>query len=136
MIALTNSVAQSVPAGGTVTFDTVKLKTGCGECYNSQIPNSVKLRGNGGIYEVHFSANISSDTANTPVQLAIALGGVALPESVMVSTPSEANAFNNVSKTIPIRNCCSDVDRVTIINSGTTPVLVSANLILFVKRDS
>lgn len=133
MIELTNSVAQVVPAGGTVTFDRVLLKTGCGECYNSQIPNSVKLRSNG-IYEVQFMANIASATAATPVQLAIAVGGVARPDSVMVATSSAANAFQNVSTSIPVKNCCCDLDRVTVVNTGTSPVTISANMNLFIKR--
>lgn len=138
MIELTNSVAQTVPAGGTVTFDRVVLKTGCGECcslnaQNFQSTNSVKLRSNG-IYEVQFMGNIASSTAATPVQLAIAVGGTPRPDSVMVATSSAANAFQNVSTSIPVKNCCCDLDRVTVVNTGTVPVLLSANMNLFVKR--
>lgn len=133
MIELTNSVAQTIPAGGTVTFDTVLLKSGCGECYNRMMPNSVKLRCQG-IYEVQFMGNIASPTAATPVQLAIAVGGVARPDSVMVITASAANVFNNISTSIPVKNCCCDLDRITVTNTGTTPVLLSANMNLFIKR--
>lgn len=133
MVQLTNSVAQTVPAGGAVTFDTVLLKSGPAECYNRQIPTSVKLKCNG-VYLVHFSGNISGAAAGTPVQLAIALGGVAQPATVMVSTPAEANAFNNVSKTFLVKNCCCDLDRVSVVNSGTVDTLVSANLVLSVRR--
>lgn len=138
MIELTNSVAQTVPAGGTVTFDRVVLKTGCAECttlntQNLQPTNSVKLRNNG-IYEVQFMGNIASPTAATPVQLAVAVGGTARPDSVMVATSSAANAFQNVSTSIPVRNFCCDLDRITVVNTGTTPVLLSANMNLFVKR--
>lgn len=133
MIELTNTVAQTIAPGAAVTFNRVVLHSGCGECYNSMVHNSVKLRSQG-IYEVHFAGNISGTTAGVPVQLAIAIGSSALPETVMVSTPSVANAFNNVSTATLIKNCCCDLDRVTVVNTGTVPVLLSANMNLFIKR--
>lgn len=132
MIQLTNTSAQTIQPGQVVTFNQVSIHSGCGECYRPGT-NSVKLRANG-MYKIEFSGNIASDTANTPVQLAIALGGIALPETVMVSTPSAANAFNNVSTGTELRNCCDDFDRITVMNSGTTPVLLSANMNLRIER--
>lgn len=134
MIELTNSVAQTVAPGAAVTFDKVVLHSGCGECRDVRVPTSVKLTGKGGIYKVEFSGNIASPTAATPVQLAIALGPVALPETVMVSTASAANAFNNVSTGTYIRNDCCDFDRITVVNTGTAPVLLSANMNLRIAR--
>lgn len=136
MIELRNSVAQVVAPGATVTFDTIvyRSKCGCGECYDRRIANSVKLTGRGGTYKVEFSGNISSDTAGTPVQLAIAFGGTALPETVMESTPSAANAFNNVSTGTYVSNDCCDCDRISVVNSGTNPVLLSANMNLRIAR--
>lgn len=133
MIELTNSVAQTIQPGQAVAFDRVLLHTGCGECFTERANNSVKLR-NKGIYEVQFSANIASPTAGTPVQLAIALGGQALPETVMVITTSAANAFVNIATGTYVRNCCCDFDRITVINTGTTPTLLSANMNLRIKR--
>ena len=134
MIELTNSAAQTIQPGQSVTFNTVVLHTGCGECYRRNTP-SVKLRANG-IYEVSFSGNVSGTTAGTPVQLAIALGGIGLPETVMVSTPATANAFNNVSSGTFVQNTCGDYDRVTVINTGTVPVLLAANMNFRVRRMS
>lgn len=134
MLELTNSVAQTVAPGAAVTFDKVVFHSGGGECYDRRVSNSVKLTGNGGTYKVEFSGNIASPTAAAPVQLAIALGGVALPETVMVMTSSAANAFNNVSTGTYIRNNCCDFDRITVVNSGTTPVLLSANMNLRIAR--
>ena len=132
MIELTNSVAQVVQPGQSVAFNTVVLHTGCGECYRRNTP-SIKLRANG-IYEVAFSGNITGATPTTPVQLAIALGGIALPETVMVSTPATANAFNNVATSTFVQNTCGDFDRVTVVNSGTEPVTISANMKFSVRR--
>lgn len=134
MIELSNSVAQTVAPGAAVTFDKVVYHGGCGECYDRRILNSVKLTGRGSTYKLEFSGNISSDTAGTPVQLAIAFGGTALPETVMESTPSAANAFNNVSTGTYVRNDCCDFDRITVVNSGTNPVLLSANMNLRIAR--
>ena len=134
MIELTNSVAQTVAPGAAVTFDKVVLRSGCGECRDARIPTSVKLTGNGGLYKIEFSGNIASSTANTPVQLAIALGPVALPETVMVSTTSTANAFNNVGTGTYVRNDCCDFDRISVVNTGTAPVLLSANMNLRIAR--
>ena len=139
MIEVTNSAAQTVAPGAAVTFDTLIYRSNCGECidngYNNSRPfNNVKLTGKGNTYKLEFSGNISSDTVGTPVQLAIAFGGTALPETVMESTPSAANAFNNVSTGTYVRNACGDSNRVTVVNTGTTPVLLSANMNLRISR--
>lgn len=134
MIELRNSSAQVIQPGAVVALDTVINHTGCCECYRANT-NSVKLRGNG-IYKVEFSGNVTGDTAATPVQLAIALGGVALPETVMVYTPATANAFGNISTGTYVVNCCGDFDRVTVVNTGTTPVTLSANFNLRISRRS
>lgn len=134
MIELRNSAAQVVAPGAAVTFDTLVFQSGCGECWR-QGTNSVKLRGQG-IYKLEFSGNIASATANTPVQLAIALGGTALPETVMIVTSSAANSFNDVATGTFVRNCCGDFDRVTVVNTGTSPVTLSANFNLRIERRS
>ena len=134
MIELTNTAAQTVLPGQVVAFNKVKLHTGCGECYRDG-SNSVKLRANG-VFDVEFSGNIASATADTPVQLAIAQGGIALPETVMVSTPNGANEYNNVATGTFVQNCCGDFDRITVVNTGTVPVLLSANMNLRIARRS
>lgn len=134
MIELTNTAAQTIQPGQAVTFNRVLAHTGCGECFDNRVPFSVKLRAQGGNYKVEFSGNIASPTAATPVQLAIALGSVGLPETVMVSTASAANAFNNVSTGTYVKNNCCDNDRITVVNTGTTPVLLSANMNLRIRR--
>lgn len=133
MIQLTNSSAQTVAPGAAVTFNTVELKSGNCECFNKLVPTSVKLRA-AGTYEVEFEGNVASATAGAPVQLAIALGGSPLPSTVRVSTPSAANAFNPLPVGTLLRVCCCDLDRVTVVNTGTTPVLLSANMNLRIKR--
>lgn len=139
MIELTNTAAQVIQPGQAVTFNTVLRKPcrGGSECFNSQIPTSVKLKACG-VYDVMFSGNISGTTAGTPVQLAIALGGYPLPETVMVSTPAAADAFNNVATSTFVSNGCCDcgADRVSVVNTGTVPVTLSANFNLKIIRRS
>ena len=93
----------------------------------------VKLRTRG-TYEINFSGSISGAVAGTSVQLAIALGGVGLPETVMEYTPSVANSFGNVSTGTFVRECCEGCDQITMINTGTVAVTLSANMNLRIKR--
>lgn len=134
MLELTNTAAQTIAPGAAVTFNKVLLHTGCGECFDCRVPTSVKLTGRNGVYRVEFSGNIASPTAGTPAQLAIALGPIALPETVMLVTTSAANSFNNVATSTLVKNNCCDFDRITVVNTGTTPVLLSANFNLNVER--
>lgn len=134
MISLSNTTAQTIAAGQSLTFNTVLLKTRSrAECFRKNT-GSIKLCASCAIYEVSFSGNISGAAAGTPVQLALALGGDILPETTMIATPSAANAANNVGVTTLVNNNCCDYDRVTIVNTGTTDVTVAANPIFFVKR--
>jgi len=133
MISLSNTTAQTLAPGQSITFNTVVLHTGCGECHRANTP-SVKLKYKG-IYEVSFSANIGSTTVGI-AQLAIQAGGDTLPESTMISTTAVAGNLNNVAKTIAVRNCCDDYDRITVTNTGTTTVTIGANPVLFVSRRS
>lgn len=132
MILLSNAMAQTVPVGGTITFDRVILHTGCGESHRRGT-SGVRMRNNG-IYEIHFAGNIASPTAGTPVQLSFDLSGETLPETTMIATASAANAFNNVATATLVKNQCGDYDRVSVKNTGTAPVIVDANTAFFVKR--
>ncbi len=134
MIELSNTTEQTLSAGQSITFNTVLLHTGNGECYRSNT-GSVKMRANG-IYEVRFNANVSGATAGTATRLAIQQGGVTLQETTMITTPAVANDVNNVSCSTLIKNCCGDYDRVTIVNTGTVDVTISANPAFIIRRVS
>lgn len=126
MIELSNSTAQTIPVGGTVTFDKVLLHSGCRECHNPMVPNSVKLRGKG-IYDIEFHGNITSATAGDVLQLAVAVAESPLPQTAMNATPAAAGTLVNVSAGTYLRNCCCDLDRVSVRNTGTTPVVLAPN---------
>ena len=133
MIVLSNSVEQTVQPNQIVTFDTVVQHTGCAECHRLNT-GLVTMRAKGAIYEVHFNANVSGETAATPVQLALAETGAALPETLMISTPAAVGDFNNVGAATLVKNCCCECDRISVINNGTEPITVSAGCCLFVQR--
>ncbi len=135
MVKITNTAVQTVQPGQAVTFNQLVTKTGCGECYSAQT-NSIKLRGGcNSVYTVGFGANVSSPTAGAAVQLSIALGGFPIAETTAQSTPETANVPNNIFRAIPIQMCCGDFDRITLINSGTTPITIGPNVVLFAKRE-
>lgn len=135
MIVLSNLTAQTIQPGQAVTFDKLVLKAGNCECWNKQLPQSVKLRAQG-IYSLGFSGNVTSATAGDALQLAIAVGGQPLVETTMNSTPSAANAFNNISTETRFRNCCCDMDRLSVINTGTVPVILAPNSAFVIERRS
>lgn len=137
MVYLTNSVGQTIQPGQTVTFDTKVLHTGNGECCGApygtiRTINSIKLK-SCGIYEINFGANISGG-AGTTSQLAVSAGGNVLPDTIMTATTTEVNAISNVSKTFPVNNCCDCLGRISVVNVGDTPIIMSAHPTLFIQR--
>lgn len=132
MIVLSDTTAQTLQPGQSLTYSVTVLKSGCSEAHRSG-SGTVTLRAECGTYEVHFAANISG-TAAGQVQLAIALDGEALPETTMVSTVGAAGDPNNVATATLIRTGCGCCGRVSVTNNGTAPVVVGANPSLFVKR--
>lgn len=134
MIKLTNLVNQSVAPGETVTFSTIIRKSGRAECFREGT-GSVKLCCTPATYEVQFSANVTADEAGF-IQLAFALEGDALPESLAGMTIGTAGEVNHISIPDLINNTCCDFDRISVKNVGTIPVVVYANPLLYVKRIS
>lgn len=132
MIEVSNSTEQTVQPNQSAVFDTNVLKTGCDTSHrlNSGV---VTLRAKCAVYEVHFSANISSTAAGT-AQLAISLDGEPLPETTMINSVGTAGDPDNAATATLVRTdgCCCG--RISVTNTGTNPVVISANPSLFVKR--
>lgn len=133
MIVLSNSQQQTLLPGQALTFDLVKLHSGCGECHREG-SSAVKMRCSG-IYELSFHANIGGTVAG-PVQLALQVGGETLQETTMISTVTTVGDLNNVGAETRVRNCCGDYDRVTVVNTGTSDVVVGPNAALVIGRRS
>lgn len=127
MIELTNTVAQTIPAGGVVTFDKVLLESCCKDvCYNSMIPTSVKLRTRT-TYDIEFHGNITSTVAGDTVQLSIAVGESPLVQTAMNATPAAVGDLVNVSAGTYLRNTCCDLGRISVRNTGTTTLTLAPN---------
>lgn len=124
MIVLSNQTSQTLQPGESVTFDRVVLKTGCCECFNRQLNKSVKLKCNG-VYDLSFSGNVTSTTAGAAVQLSISVAGQPLVETVMNATITAAGDIENISTKTGFNVCCCDMDRVSVINTGTIPVTLN-----------
>lgn len=135
MIVLSNLTAQTLQPGQSVTFDKVTLRAGTCECFNPQLPTSVRLKSNG-IYSLGFSGNVSATTAGDLLQLAIAVGDQPLVETTMDSTPAAVDQLNNISTETRFRVCCSDLNRVSVKNIGTTVVTLAPNSAFVIERRS
>lgn len=136
IIQLSNNAAQTIPVGGQVTFNTVILKNGCsiGQRANS---GTISINGQGGIFEIGFSANVGGPTAATAVELTIQYDGANLNETTMISVPTTATTeFNSVSTQtfVEIGNSCCATAQITVVNTGTTDIIIDANPTLFVRR--
>lgn len=131
MIVLTNTTAQTLAPGQSITFNTEVLHTGCAECFRLG-SSSVKLRCQG-IYEVSYGANVTN-TAAGPVQLSIQLSGATLSETTRINTPSTVGNVNAISATTAVKNECGGYDRVTVTNTGTTSIVVSPSASLYIRR--
>lgn len=127
MLELSNLTAQRLEPGQAITFDKVLLQCGCGECFNQQLPKTAKLCMTGRTYRLSFHGNITSETAGAQLQLAMAIGGQPLVETAMNSTPSAANALNNVSAGTFYKNTCCDTDRISVVNTGANPITIAPN---------
>lgn len=144
MIVLSNSAAQVIPVGGTVTFDISVLHTGCdskgcgGSEYHRKNSDAVRLRGKSrccpSIFDVFFKGNLTSETAGTDVRLAIAINGTPLDETTMVTTMGTANSFENMAAMTALKVRPSEDVTLSVVNNGTTPVTIDANAALYVRR--
>ena len=131
MLLLSNFDTQIIQPGQSVIFNETLLNTnGC--CCNRHTRNSAKLCSRGA-YEVSFTGNVSGD-AGTQANLAIALGGEIRPETTMTATITAAGDVFNVSATTLVNKCCCDFDRITVVNTGTTPVTLAANPSLAIHK--
>ena len=137
MIIVSNSAAQTLTKGQSLTFDLRTLKTGCSE-FIQQGSSDVYLKPKG-LYLVDFSANVTSSAATTLVRLQVELNGNPLPNTVMDATPTTAGDLWNVSTSTAIdtnAGCCFSINTayVTITNTGVNPVVVSPGASLRIGR--
>ena len=135
MIIVSNTTAQTLAPGQALVFDNVVWQSGCNCNPNEYFRNNSPLiQVRPGCYDVKMGANIGGTVAAAPVQLSIALDGSALPTTTASQTPAAITDFNNVSRSTLIRVPNFTSASVSLINSGTSTVVVAANSTLEVAR--
>lgn len=139
IIQLSNNAAQTVAVGAQVTFNTTILRNCCNLTQRAN-SGTIGVNGQGGVYEIGFSANVGGSTAATAVQLTIQYDGANLNETTMISVPTTADTeFNSVSTQTFIElggNCGCSNAMITVVNTGTVPIIIDANPSFFVRRVS
>lgn len=134
ILEISNTNAVEIAPGGTATFDKVLFKSGCcGITKHGNLPASVN--GNGA-YKLSFHGNITGE-AGTYVELALAVNGVDLPETLMTASSSSlAGRYINVSAGTMIGKKCRCEGSVTISlkNVGDNAVTIAPNAVLIVEE--
>lgn len=133
MIQVSNSTAQELQPGQALTFQKVNHKSSAKscQCWNSQLPTSVKLCSKG-THDVSFHGNITG-AAGAVLQIAIAIEGQPIVTTAMQAVPAAEGNLVNVSARTLVKNCCCDVDRISVINSGAVPVTIAPNSTLIIE---
>lgn len=125
MVVLTNTEEQEVQPNQALVFNRVVAKSkGC--CCKGLSPSGSSVKLSRGDHYVILNANVGG-AAGTQANLALALGNEVIPWTTRTVTITEATDIFPVSGVFPIDQCCCDFDRVSIVNTGTTPITVVAN---------
>lgn len=130
MAEFINVAAQTVAVNGNVLFDTTVVEP-CPVVTHRKGSGLFNIKG-GHKFLVFFTANVAGATADTELDLAIALNGEALNYTIMASTPAVANLYNSISVVAEIVTPCNCCTQLSIKNVGTTAVSVAnPSLVLF-----
>lgn len=130
-VTLTSNIA-SVP------FSIVDLRTAsainCRSWMNHNEGSALFSLLEGGVYEVTFNANITSDTEGV-VALALFADGVQVPGTEMDATIAEAGDFENIGFNKKVRVCCKGTVNLSVnslptvtYSGGTAPVITDTEI--------
>ena len=133
MAEFINSVNQTVAVNGNVLFDTTVVEP-CQVVTHRKGSGIFNIKG-GHKFIVAFSANLAGATAETELDLAIAVNGEAIPYTTVASTPAVVDLFNSVSVVTEIATPCNCCTQISIKNIGTTPVTVASANLALVRED-
>lgn len=130
MAEFINIENQTVAVNANVLFDTTVIEP-CSVVTHRKGSGLFNIKG-GHRFIVAFSADVTGATADTELDLAIAVNGEALPYTIMASTPTVAGLFDSVSVVAEIETSCNCCTQISIKNIGTTAITVARpNLVLF-----
>lgn len=136
MIELTNTVIQTVEPNATATLNATVFRSGRDVCHRCG-SGLVQLEGRGtscnpAKYRVAVSGNIGGG-AGTQANVAIAVNGETLTETIRTATITAATDVFPFSAMTNVRECGSCCDTISVKNVGTTPITLS-NLSFIVGR--
>lgn len=125
---------QTVVSGANVPFNTAIHKE-CPERWRSGSSSIVLTKA--GRYLVTFSANVANPTGgttDTALNLAITDDGEALAGTLMTTTPTILDAFNNVSVQtyVDVYPCCCET--IAVENVGTADLLINNQNLTVVRE--
>lgn len=133
MLELSRTNTQTLAQGESVVFDTILLKTGCGECFRKNT-SFVNLTKRNTVYEISFNCNIGATAAGTG-EIGITLNGSPLQETIGMVTTAAAGDLDNVSCSTYLETCCcGDLGSIALTNTGTAELNVGENPRLSIRR--
>lgn len=133
---ITANAIQTIPVNGDIMFTDTAV-SGCPSIIHREGSGLVTLRGLGrqarARFHIHFGANIAVPAAATaqPISLDLAISGEPFGTTQMITSPANADRYNNVSTSafidVPV-GCCTTI---AMKNTSTIPINVqNANLIV------
>lgn len=127
---------QTVAANGNVLFTDTAVKGNC-SIFHREGSGLITLRGITNQcrarFKVSFGANVAIPAGGTvaPITLAISISGEAIGGTTMISTPTAAEAFNNVYSSVYLDVPAGTSYTVSVVNLSEDSVDVqNANLIV------
>lgn len=133
MAEFVNIAAQTVAVNGNILFDTTVVEP-CPVVTHRKGSGLFNIKG-GHKFLVFFTANVAGATADTELDLALALNGEPINYTIVASTPAVANLYNNVTIVAEIVTPCNCCTQLSIKNVGTTAVSVANPSLVLVRED-
>lgn len=127
---------QTVEAGDNVLFTNGYRCCKKGYVQHRDSSGLFTLKGAGckALYKVHLDANIAVAAGGTvePISLSITLDGEVLNNAVATVTPTAAEAFFSISRTVYVEVGCGCCVTISVENTSDTTAIdvVNANLII------
>lgn len=127
MINSVNTSTQTVNDTQPVVFTSSNVRTrSCRSCCGGWLSHtdnsSLFTITEPGIYEVSFNADVAQPTTAGAITLDIAQGGTTIPGGRMITTPTVANAFFNISSSVLVKVNCKETAAISIINNSGTAI--------------
>lgn len=133
---------QTVAPGASVIFSNDSFPCGNGSIIHQDDSGVFIARGivrnpyaAMGRLRIDFGANVTIPTDGTveEISLAVSVGGAVEPASTILVTPSAANVYDNISRSIEVPIYRGVPQYISITNTSTQPILVS-NAIIDIDR--